>query len=151
MSVCCFQMWKLRRSRRTRDVIFFNIYIFSRHLIQKKQIFQMEQCIKDQLFAKTAVAVHIVEEYMLSGQYTAEALMNEYRESIILELKEKSMLASNMFAQADIRYEAENVVCWNCSIRLFRQGERRDSGSVKGSVFRKISYSGRDPCRLQRA
>ena len=66
---------------------FLNIYIFSRHLIQKKQIFQMEQCIKDQLFAKTAVAVHIVEEYMLSGQYTAEALMNEYRESIILELK----------------------------------------------------------------
>ena len=73
MSVCCFQMWKLRRSRRTRDVNFLNIYIFSRHLIQKKQIFQMEQCIKDQLFAKTAVAVHIVEEYMLSGQYTAEA------------------------------------------------------------------------------
>ena len=28
---------------------FLNIYIFSRHLIQKKQIFQMEQCIKDQL------------------------------------------------------------------------------------------------------
>lgn len=52
----------------------------------------MEQCIKDQLFAKTAVAVHIVEEYMLSGQYTAEALMNEYRESIILELKEKVCL-----------------------------------------------------------
>ncbi len=70
---------------------FLNIYIFSRHLIQKKQIFQMEQCIKDQLFAKTAVAVHIVEEYMLSGQYTAEALMNEYRESIILELKEKKV------------------------------------------------------------
>ena len=58
----------------------------------------MEQCIKDQLFAKTAVAVHIVEEYMLSGQYTAEALMNEYRESIILEFeRKKSMLASNMF------------------------------------------------------
>ena len=45
---------------------FLNIYIFSRHLIQKKQIFQMEQCIKDQLFAKTAVAVHIVEEYFLN-------------------------------------------------------------------------------------
>ena len=111
---------------------FLNIYIFSRHLIQKKQIFQMEQCIKDQLFAKTAVAVHIVEEYMLSGQYTAEALMNEYRESIILELKEKSMPGS-------ARYDC------------FGRAKRRDSGAVKGSVFRKISYSGRDPCRLQRA
>lgn len=89
---------------------------------------------------------------MLSGQYTAEALMNEYRESIILELKEKSMLASNMFAQADIRYEAENVVCLELLDTIgFGRAKRRDSGSVKGSVFRKISYSGRDPCRLQRA
>ena len=89
---------------------FLNIYIFSRHLIQKKQIFQMEQCIKDQLFAKTAVAVHIVEEYMLSGQYTAEALMNEYRESIILELKEKSMLASNMFARLSDIQERPHLI-----------------------------------------
>ena len=90
---------------------FLNVYIFSRHLIQKKQIFQMEQSIKEQLFGKTAVTVRIVEDYLLSGQYTAEALMKEYKESIILELKEKSMLASNMFAQADIQYEEGDTIC----------------------------------------
>ena len=114
---------------------FLNIYIFSRHLIQKKQIFQMEQCIKDQLFAKTAVAVHIVEEYMLSGQYTAEALMNEYRESIILELKEKSMLASNMFAQADIRYEAENVVCLELLDTIVSAGRKEEIVDLLKEVY----------------
>ena len=50
------------------------------------------------------------EEYALSGQYTPEALINEYRESIILELKEQSVLASSMFSQAKIRFEESNVV-----------------------------------------
>ena len=56
---------------------FLHVHIFSRHLIQKKQIWQMEQRIKDQLFAKTPVSIRIIEEYALSGQYTPEALMDE--------------------------------------------------------------------------
>ena len=71
----------------------------------------MEQRIKDQLFSKVPVDVQIEEEYALSGQYTPEALLREYRDSIILELKERSILASNMFAQAKIHYEDGNVVC----------------------------------------
>ena len=43
---------------------FLRVHIFSRHLIQKKQILQMEQRIKEQLFAKTAVNVEIIEEYV---------------------------------------------------------------------------------------
>ena len=73
---------------------FLHVHIFSRHLIQKKQIWQMERRIKDQLFGNVHVEVRIEEEYALSGQYTPEALINEYRESIILELKEQSVLAS---------------------------------------------------------
>ena len=40
---------------------FLHVHIFSRHLIQKKQIWQMEQRNKDQLFPKTAVSVPIIE------------------------------------------------------------------------------------------
>ena len=36
---------------------FLHVHIFSRHLIQKKQIWQMEQRIKEQLFGTTSVAV----------------------------------------------------------------------------------------------
>ena len=56
---------------------FLHVYIYSRHLIQKKQIRQMEQRIKEQLFGRSPVDVGIEEEYALSGQYTPEALMEE--------------------------------------------------------------------------
>ena len=39
------------------------IHIFATHLIQKKQIRQMEQAIKDQLFGMTQIDIRIVEKY----------------------------------------------------------------------------------------
>ena len=63
---------------------FLHVYIFSRHLIQKKQIWQMEQRIKEQLFGTSSVKLQILEEYELSELYTPEAVMEEYKESLIL-------------------------------------------------------------------
>ena len=105
---------------------FLNVHIFSRHLIQKKQIRRMESLIKEQLFAKTAVSVHIIEEYALSEQYTPEALMTEYRESILLELKEISVLASGMFAQAAIHYEEGNVICLELLDSIVSEGRKEE-------------------------
>ena len=82
---------------------FLHVHIFSRHLIQKKQIWRMEQKIKEQLFGTAAVRIRIEEEYALSEQYTPKALLHEYRESLILELKEKRVLAAHMFAQAAVQ------------------------------------------------
>ena len=105
---------------------FLHIYIFSRHLIQKKQIRQMERQIKEQLFGRTAVDIRIEEEYRLSGQYTAEALMGEYRESIILELKEISVLAANMFMQAQIHYEEGGVICLELLDTIVSEGRKEE-------------------------
>ena len=105
---------------------FLHVHIYSRHLIQKKQIYQMERRIKDQLFGKVAVDVRIEEEYALSGQYTPETLINEYRESIILELKESSILAANMFAQAQIHYDEGNVVCLELLDTIVSEGRKEE-------------------------
>lgn len=105
---------------------FLHVHIYSRHLIQKKQIWQMERRIKDQLFGKVAVDVRIEEEYALSGQYTPETLINEYRDSIILELKESSILAANMFAQAQIRYDEGNVVCLELLDTIVSEGRKEE-------------------------
>ena len=105
---------------------FLHVYIYSRHLIQKRQIRQMEQRIKDQLFSKVPVDVQIEEEYALSGQYTPEALLREYRDSIILELKERSILASNMFAQANLHYEEGNVVCVELLDSIVSEGRKEE-------------------------
>ncbi len=114
---------------------FLRVHTFSRHLIQKKQIRQMEQRIKEQLFAKTAVSVEIIDEYALSGQYTPQALMQEYRESILLELKEISVLAANMFAQAKIHYEDGNVICLELLDTIVSEGRKEEILTLLEKLF----------------
>lgn len=116
---------------------FLHVYIYSRHLIQKRQIRQMEQRIKDQLFDKVPVNVQIEEEYVLSGQYTPEALLREYRDSIILELKERSILASNMFAQAKIHYDDGNVVCLELLDSIVSAGRKEEILDFLETMFSK--------------
>lgn len=89
---------------------FLHVHILSRHLIQKKHIRQMEDKIKGQLFADAKIEIRIEEQYTLSEQYTARALMLEYKESIILELKEHSVLAANMFEQAEMHFEGNDIL-----------------------------------------
>ena len=88
---------------------FLHVHIFSRHLIQKKQIWLMEQRIEEQLFPGTHINVKIIEKYALSGQYTPAALLREYRDSMILELKETSVLAASMFSHAEIRPGGDEI------------------------------------------
>ena len=70
---------------------FLHVHLKSHHLIPKKKIWQMEQRIKEQLFGTSSVKLQILEEYELSELYTPEAVMEEYKESLILELKEKKV------------------------------------------------------------
>ena len=114
---------------------FLHVHIFSRHLIQKKQIWQMERRIKDQLFGNVHVDVRIEEEYALSGQYTPEALMDEYRESIIMELKEQSVLASSMFSQAQIHYEEGNVICLELLDTIVSEGRKEEILNLLETIF----------------
>lgn len=115
---------------------FLRVYIYSRHLIQKKQIRQMEQRIKEQLFGTSPVDVGIEEEYALSGQYTPRTLMEEYRDSILLELKEISMLAASMFAQAEIRYGEGNVVCLELLDTIVSEGRKDEILSYLNRLFK---------------
>lgn len=90
---------------------FLHIHIFSRHLIQKKHIRQMEQKIKEQLFGRGKITIRLEEQYILSDQYTARTLMKEYKDSIAQELKEHSVLAASMFEQSNMRFEGNDIIC----------------------------------------
>ena len=101
-------------------------HILSRHLIQKKQIRQMERRIEEQLFSGTHINVEIIEKYALSGQYTPAALLHEYRDSMIEELKETSILASSMFAHAQIRCGYGGVICLELLDTIVSEGRREE-------------------------
>ena len=123
---------------------FLHVYIYSRHLIQKKQIRQMEQRIKEQLFGRSPVDVGIEEEYALSGQYTPRTLMEEYRDSILMELKETSMLAASMFAQAEIRYGEDNVVCLELIDTVVSEGRKDEILNYLNRLFKERMHMDAD-------
>lgn len=63
------------------------IYLNGTRLIHKKNIYQLEKNIHDQIFKNRHMDVKVIEKYQLSEQYTAEKLMDLYKDSILEELK----------------------------------------------------------------
>ena len=55
-----------------QDVL--RVYITSKKLIAKNQLFQLAKQIQRQIFGYRKVQVHIFEKFLLSGQYTPEKL-----------------------------------------------------------------------------
>ena len=89
---------------------YLHVHLSSTHLIEKKWIYVVETAIKEQLFGVSPIQIHVVESYHLSEQYTPENLMKEYYESILLELKEHSVVEHNIFMNAAWRFENENTL-----------------------------------------
>ena len=115
---------------------FLHIHILCRHLIQKKQIWLMEQRIKEQLFGRAAVKIEIVEEFQLSELYTPQAILTEYRESLIEELRQTSVLAANMFARADLRFEEGNLIHLELLDTIVSEGRKEEIVTLVERVLR---------------
>ena len=101
---------------------FIRVHIFSRHLIQKKSIYDMEAMLKEQLFSMTRIQVQILEDYELSQQYTPENLMNEYYDSILLEAGMKSVVERNMLQTAEYSFENGNILCLKLADTVIAEG-----------------------------
>ncbi len=81
------------------------IYLLGNHLIHKANIFRLEKEIGNQLFPNQQMEINIIEKYQLSAQYTAEKLMDIYKESIEEELRVYSLLLYNVFRGAKMEFE----------------------------------------------
>ncbi len=89
------------------DRTYLHIHMVSHHLIQKKNVLQVETAIKMQLFANNQTQIRLKETYRLSSQYTLQYLMQEYYESILWEIREQSMVEYNLFSNAEYYFEDE--------------------------------------------
>ena len=76
------------------------IYLNGTRLIHKKNIYQLEKNIHDQIFKNRHMDVKVIEKYQLSEQYTAEKLMDLYKDSILEELKNYSLMEYNLLRTA---------------------------------------------------
>ncbi len=105
-----FEQVTVEKVSATKRKDFLRIYISSDRLIQKEDVFRVEQEMKKQFFPNAPMTLRIYERYHLSLQYNPEKLMNIYRESILLELREYSPIEYNLFKNADIAYPQENQI-----------------------------------------
>ena len=94
---------------KSRDLI--RVTISSDYLIPKETVFYVEKEIKKQFFEGHSVRVKLYERFHLSAQYTPMTLLDAYRDSILLELREYSPVEYNLFKGADISYpNGEEIV-----------------------------------------
>ena len=84
------------------------IYLESTRLIPKPEIYHIEQEIRQQLFPHKEVAVKIIEKFNLSSQYTPEKLMAVYRESILEEIRNYSVLLYNLMRCSKMEFNRED-------------------------------------------
>ncbi len=143
------------------DKSHIRIYLRAERLLPKKYIWYLEKEIKKQLFPTKDVFIKIIESFKLSEQYNAQTLMQEYKESMMEELNEYSVLLYNLLRTADIDFETphnmtltldntiiaktreeelleflEKVICERCGMDLVITVEHREP---KESKYRKNS------------
>ena len=111
------------------------VYIYSTHLIPKKTVCYVENQIEEQLFSQGNIPVTIIEEYRLSEQYTPETLMHAYKESILFELEQKSVLEKHMFQKAKCRFEGERTMCLTMADTIVAEGKTSEITSYLKDVF----------------
>ncbi|CUX48213.1 PolC-type DNA polymerase III [Clostridium sp. C105KSO13] len=131
-----FQDVEVRKISTNSQHDFLNVHILSRHLIQKKHIWQMEQKIKEQLFGNVRITIRLAEQYILSEQYTPGTLMMEYHDSIVQELKQHSVLAGNMFERAKIHMEGTDILYLEMNDTIVAEGKREYIVDLLHEIFR---------------
>ncbi len=91
-----------------RDQTGLRVYILGTRLIFKKNIWALEKAIGEQIFPGKNMSVKILEKYQLSGQYNARTLMDIYKDSVLEELKDFSLMESNLLRSAKMEFKDDS-------------------------------------------
>ena len=78
------------------------IYVKFNRLIGRDVLTKIEAEIKRQIKPFFAMEVHIMEKFELSSLHTPETIIEEYRESMLFELKKRNMMLHQLLKEANI-------------------------------------------------
>ena len=121
----------------TRNKDILRIYIAADRLIAKKTIIAVEKQIKEQLFEQTNIVIKIYERFTLSKQYTPQNLYKEYRDSILLELRNYSPVLFSMLKKADAEFSEEHLLLTAEDIHVYHD-RHRAYGYFKQDFYRAL-------------
>ena len=130
-----YEQVKVDKVSATKRKDFLRIYISSDRLIQKDDVFRVEGEIKKQFFPNAAMVIKIYERFHLSAQYTPEKLMETYRDSILLELREYSPVEYNLFKKADIAFTEDNRLLLTVEDTVLGKGKTEELIRILEKIY----------------
>ncbi len=130
-----FEQVMVEKVSATKRKDFLRIYLSSDRLIQKEDIFRVEQEMKRQFFPNMPITLRIYERYHLSAQYNPQKLMDIYRESILLELREYSPIEYNLFKNADITYPSEKQIMLTIEDTVMGKGKSEELVRILEKIY----------------
>ncbi|MDE7260241.1 MAG: PHP domain-containing protein, partial [Lachnospiraceae bacterium] len=119
----------------TKRKDFLRIYISSDRLIQKEDVFRVEGEIKKQFFPNAAMVIKIYEKFRLSSQYDARKLMEVYRDSILLELREYSPVEYNLFKKADMDFTQDGSLLLTVEDTVLGKGKSEELIHILEKIY----------------
>ena len=111
------------------------VYIKSPQWIHKKNIYQLEEQIAQQLFKNSSMSVKIIERFVLSAQYNPENFYEAYRSSILLELKNYNSLMHNIFINGDVKFLESNHMQVTLADTVIARGKQDELYQILEKIF----------------
>ncbi|MDO5424712.1 MAG: PolC-type DNA polymerase III [Eubacteriales bacterium] len=111
------------------------VYLRSEKLIKKKSVYEVEKAIRTQIFPEVPMKVQVLEKFTLSRQYTAEKLMDAYKDSILEELKHYNIFEYNLFRQAELVFTAEDELEMTLEDSVVAEGKAEELVRVLEKIF----------------
>ena len=115
---------------------FLRVHIESDYLIPKEDIIQTEKSLTAMLVRSgDSRQVKLYEHFTLSSQYDAKAVMELYRESILMELKEYSHILYIVFKKAVISYPEVNKIHLELEDTVFVHMQQEELNRILEKIF----------------
>ena len=130
-----FEQVTVEKVSATKRRDYIRITISCDYLIPKETIFKVETEVKKQFFSTHDVKVKLYERFHLSEQYTPEKLMNAYKDSILLELRNYSPIEYNLFKGADISFPKENELCLTIEDTVLARSKEAELTRILEKIF----------------
>ncbi|MCI6880770.1 MAG: hypothetical protein MR854_08465, partial [Clostridiaceae bacterium] len=116
-----------------RDVL--RVYIVSKKLIAKDQLFHIAKQIQRQVFGTRKTQVYLFEKFQLSEQYTPEKLWDLYEDSVLMELEAYSPYKRSIMKNAKVEFPDEHNMRVTVSDQVYDKEAVDDILRILDRVF----------------
>ncbi len=126
---------QVNRVTTNRERTMLHVYLESEKLIRKKDIYELEEAIRGQLFSDVQMTVKIIERFHLSKQYTPRKLMSVYEDSIALELRQYNALLYSLFRDSQRDFTDEETLELGIPDNVLADGKEEELLAILEKIF----------------